>query len=65
EGCYILGLLYAQGRGVEKDERRAAALYEKACEGGEASACGALGALNEGVGVEKDERRDSVQEDMQ
>jgi TPR repeat protein len=31
EGCYALGRLYEEGRGVDKDERRAKELYDVAC----------------------------------
>jgi TPR repeat protein len=39
EGCHNLGLLYRDGLGVPKDERRAAALFEKACRAGMPEAC--------------------------
>jgi TPR repeat protein len=57
-GCSNLGALYEEGRGVEKDERRAASLYEKACQGGNAGGCSNLGFLYlNGSGVERDESR--------
>jgi TPR repeat protein len=33
------GALYEKGLGVSKDQARAAALYQKACEGGFSEAC--------------------------
>jgi TPR repeat protein len=43
------------GRGVEKDFVRAAALYRKGCEGGNASACYNLGnCYADGRGVSKE-----------
>ena len=39
----MLSALYLQGRGVPRDEGRAAALLKKACEGGEAQSCHFLG----------------------
>jgi TPR repeat protein len=44
-GCSNLGALFLQGRGVSKDEARAAALFTKVCEGGEATGCFNLGVL--------------------
>jgi TPR repeat protein len=38
-GCYELGLLYDDAKGVPFDSDRAAALYRRACEGGFAKAC--------------------------
>jgi TPR repeat protein len=56
--CNKLGDLYADGRGVAKDERRAATLYEKACTVGLAEGCYNLGTLyTAGLGVTKDEGR--------
>ena len=47
-----------EGRGVGRDEARAAALYEKACDGGVAKGCYILGALlMYGRGVAKNEVR--------
>jgi TPR repeat protein len=52
-----LGLMYAAGCGVEKDEREAAAWYRKAAEQGYAIAQYNLGiAYERGRGVQKDER---------
>jgi TPR repeat protein len=39
DACYELSLLYAEGRGVAKDERRAGALVEQGCRAGGAMAC--------------------------
>ncbi|RKH52716.1 hypothetical protein D7V93_27645 [Corallococcus llansteffanensis] len=32
-GCHDLGILYQEGRGVPKDERKAARLIKQACRG--------------------------------
>jgi hypothetical protein len=43
---------------VPQDKRRAAALFEKACEGGDAPGCYNLGVrYTEGSGVPQDKRR--------
>ena len=58
KSCGVLGGLYQEGRGVPKDMRRAAKLYEKACTGGEGAACGRLGVmLQKGEGITKDMKR--------
>src|SRR5580692_10435929 len=41
--CVHLGLMYEGGRGVDRDEARAAALYRQACDAGEPRGCGDLG----------------------
>jgi TPR repeat protein len=57
QSCRSLGLQYEEGRGVPKDESRAATLFEKACTGGEAQGCYLLGVLYQaGLGVPQDER---------
>ena len=38
-GCVTLGVMYADGDGVEKDLGKAAQLYKKACDGGEMLGC--------------------------
>src|SRR5262245_42703642 len=43
KACFNLGLLFAEGRGMSKDEARAAALFTKACDGGNAWGCFNLG----------------------
>lgn len=54
EACRNLAVLYAEGKGVPADRRRAAALWGQACDGGNLSACNALAlALAEGLGVER------------
>jgi TPR repeat protein/tetratricopeptide (TPR) repeat protein len=59
-GCYRLGDMYEHGKGVEKDQVRAASLYEQACGGGNAYGCHDLATMYEsGTGVTKDERRAS------
>ena len=52
EGCYNLGVLYADGQGVNQDYQKAAQLYQKACDGGDAEGCYNLGLLyGNGQGV--------------
>ena len=41
-GCFNLGLMYAFGSGVEKNEQKAAELLKKACDGGETNGCRGL-----------------------
>jgi len=51
----ITGRRYEEGRGVVKDEARAAALYQQACDMGEATACSDLAAMYaSGRGVVRD-----------
>jgi hypothetical protein len=58
DACTELGVMYEKGRGVAKDEARAAALYKQACDGGYAGGCVDLGAAYaSGRGVAKDELR--------
>src|SRR5438094_5062081 len=53
--CNNLGLMYGNGDGVAKDAARAAALYRKACDGGDARGCTNLGVMYaNGDGVAKD-----------
>ena len=47
-GCYVLGLSYYYGLGLEKDYAVAKKLFDKACNGGEREACAALEALYKG-----------------
>jgi TPR repeat protein len=42
-GCYNLGVLYANGQGVNQNYQKAAKLYNKACDGGNATGCNNLG----------------------
>jgi hypothetical protein len=42
-GCLNLGLLLVEGRGVERDEQRAAQLFTRACDAGQPTACFNLG----------------------
>ncbi len=54
---FYLGILYAEGRGVAKDEREAVSWYRKAAQGGDAGAMYFLGTMYaHGRGVAKDER---------
>jgi len=49
------GLLYEQGTGVGQNAAKAAALYQKACDGGQMRGCVNLGFLYEqGTGVSQD-----------
>jgi TPR repeat protein len=58
EGCLNLGVAFATGRGLPKNERRASELYERACEGGQPAACSNLGYFFEhGIAVSKDHSR--------
>ena len=41
-GCYNLGLMYADGNGVEKDLSKAVELFKKACNGGNMHGCRGL-----------------------
>ncbi len=53
----MLGTLFLYGNGVEKNEKKAAALFRRAAEGGLAFAQVAFGImLRDGKGVEKDEK---------
>ena len=57
-GCKNLGVSYAKGLGVARDDRRAAVLFEKSCEGGEAEGCSNLGvSYDHGLGVPRDSSR--------
>ena len=56
--CTELGVIYAEGRGVTRDERRAVQLVQRACDAGFARGCFMLGLMfDEGLGVPKDETR--------
>ena len=41
-GCHDLGVMYADGNGVEKDFKKAAELFKKACDGGNMHGCRSL-----------------------
>ena len=57
-GCSLLGSLYEQGWGVAKDPKRAAALFEKSCSGGDATGCFFLGNMyHSGSSLPKDVAR--------
>src|SRR5260221_14404550 len=52
--CFTRGVMLEEGNGVAKETARAAKLYERACNGGDADACSNLGVLHErGDGVTK------------
>jgi uncharacterized protein len=56
EGCFNLGGMYASGRGVAKDDVKAAQPYGKACDGGNALGCHNLGIIYSAArGVAKDD----------
>lgn len=56
--CGRLGWAYERGEGVPRDEGRAATLYARACEGGDAWACNQLAFLYDGGrGVPEDPAR--------
>jgi serine/threonine-protein kinase len=55
EACDNLGVMYASGKGVVKDDAHAAALYATACNAGNALGCNNLGNIYaSGRGVSKD-----------
>ena len=55
DACNSLGVDYAHGHGVARDEAGAAALYRRGCEAGSAVACNNLGkAYEDGKGVTLD-----------
>ena len=57
-GCATLGFLYATGKAVTKDDKRAAALYRKSCEIGDPQGCYNAGLMEEsGRGVKQDVAR--------
>jgi hypothetical protein len=41
--CYVIGGLYLNGQGIERNEVHAAALFEKSCDAGFLRGCGRLG----------------------
>jgi TPR repeat protein len=54
-GCATLGYLYATGKAVAKDDRKATTLYRKSCELGDAQGCYNAGLmLDAGRGVRED-----------
>ena len=49
-----LGVLYADGQGVKQNYQKAAQLYQKACDSGEAGGCAILGvSYQKGQGVKQ------------
>ena len=55
--CSNLGFLYANGRGVRQDYKKASELYFKACDMGYADGCYNLGvSYDNGQGVRQDKR---------
>ena len=56
--CRNLGLMYANGRNVARDDAKAVSLYQRACDGNDAAACVDLGVMYEGGrGIPKDDAR--------
>ena len=54
-GCFNLGSLYDNGKGVKQNYQKAAELYQKACDGGNANGCSNLGSLyTNSQGVKQD-----------
>lgn len=49
--CYVLGTAYEEGTGVGQDRDQAAALYRKACAGGEQTTCAEAARLVEEEGT--------------
>jgi TPR repeat protein len=47
---YATGLVYARGKGVAPDRKRAAERYKKACDAGSAQGCAGLRELEAGAG---------------
>ena len=57
-GCESLGLSYLEGHGTEPDAARAAAAFDTACAGGEATACANVAyQYSHGEGVAHDDAR--------
>ena len=55
EGCFNLGGLYINGKGVRQDYKKASELYSKACDLGNGVGCFNLGFLyKKGLGVRQD-----------
>ena len=55
DGCFVLGDLYYEGKGVKQNYQKAAQLYQKSCDGWDSEGCYNLGVLYEnGYGVKKD-----------
>jgi TPR repeat protein len=58
ESCYELGVIYASGSGVARDESKALELYQRACNSNYSPACNdAAVAYGAGRGVKKDPKR--------
>jgi len=55
DGCYELGVLYGEGKGVDKNITKANELWAKACDAGHAEGCFKLGtSYQRGRGVKRD-----------
>lgn len=55
ESCLVLGVMYARGIGVTRDDDRATSLYRRACDGGDPEGCAALGSCAQrGSGIPVD-----------
>ena len=56
--CVNLGVMYANGKGVKQDYKKASELYQKACNGGVASSCYNLGIMYyNGQGVKQNKSK--------
>ncbi|MCR6588090.1 tetratricopeptide repeat protein [Campylobacter insulaenigrae] len=54
-GCFNLGIMYANGSGIKKDNFKAVELYQKSCDLNDGLGCFNLGAMYAiGSGVRKD-----------
>jgi TPR repeat protein len=63
-GCATLGFLYATGKAVARDDKRAAVLYRKSCELGDAQGCYNAGLMaDDGRGVKEDAARAAAEYD--
>ncbi|MBZ5698519.1 MAG: sel1 repeat family protein [Acidobacteriia bacterium] len=56
DSCTKLGLLYSEGKGVAKDDKRAVELLQRGCEAGDVDGCFGLAFRHErGRGIGKDD----------
>lgn len=60
-GCYMLGVIYFDGKGIKQDYSKAKDLFEKACTGGVFQGCNNLGTMYENAnGVKQDYNKAKV-----
>lgn len=56
-GCFGLGLLYHDGKGIKQDYFKAVEFYKKACDGGQVIGCFNLGHMyRDGLGVKQNKK---------